>query len=1343
MTNARPRLSFAPEALEPRVLLAVDPVTTDHPVWFARPGEAVVDGNLNDQAWASAYTVRRSAAFKDNQYADVKFLFGQNGLYVGWDIRDEFIFADGIGNAGVTFAWMVEEDDSMTVYFDPDNSRDELFADADRALAINLGSQADYLAQSGGTVRIAPSNRPLPTAKWVKGNAANPASPVFAESNGLFPTGLTYATVINGTINSGSVRDANPANRDVGWTTEMFFPWAAIGLPARPANGAVIGMNFDIIFDDDGGTRSAVNNGASKDRFVLPGIVDDNILGAHSSYHATLAGLRGPVNYAELVFVDPAVGTVPPAIAAVTSANTTGYGTQLRFLAPGSNGTAGHVAGYEIRYSNTPINSEAAWLAATKFENSYTPRLRGQQENLRIVGLSPSTTYHFAVRSIDGAGNLGALGSATTTVTTQSTTQDVSGGRRVFPSPMGRTYVTENGQPFVPVGDHLGLPWNFTRSLYPGDVWDPINNQYVNFSTTTPYEGPADPYFDTLRDRGINLMRVYLELQNYNYEQGQMDISRGTYWLEYPRGVFNNNMRGFMLNVLREATERNMYILFSPFDTFSFDDSFNTEFPWSLTNGGSLRNINEFFQRDANNDGESDTLAYSKARMTQLVNWINQPEFAPYRHSIFGWEPMSEWESNWTQNAEGDFKPSQNLLYQDAGRETEYRRRTIWMDDLGEHIKSLAPNTMLLNSTISRDPRGPINRQVHLSRVYDSLTPHLYTVSNLEPVNSPDTDLTVRPAVENAQLTAFWVNYTHDRRPIINGEWGNSRADWLASLLPDGTVVSKGLPSYNVDTRYTMRTDEAITRTMMWSGLASGQAGMGLRIANTELNIDLGGNQNQGLILTDTMRRLQRTFADFVRGTSLSIDFGRFNADPLAGRLTAASAAGKRLLAWGTADDTQGVAYVLHDTRRTTGSVTDGTVTITGLRPDSVFDVEFWSTAVGTTTPIRSVSAFSPRGSIELTLPTFTEDVAIKFKARPGTGTTQQIVSVNFNTLLVTFALDLGGQPIASIVNTATGGAPTTNDVAGVSGFTGRVVDMTPFVWNGQVHLAATDTNHQLWLFSGNPTTGVWTTQNLTARIGAPGITNDLTHYLPSWQAIHITGLDARGHAVAYWIAPSQAEWNFVDLTETFNGQTMAGGLSGFVTGWDALNVAGLNANGEVIVYWWAPGLTAWQTLNMTTDFSGQRLTGQLDAFVTPWGALNIAGLTAQGDVYTYWWAPGLSAWQLANLTQITATPPMAAGIEVAVGTAGDMSIFGLDATNNLRMVRWTPTGDQTWRGSDVRARSNGPIVTTPLGSSSTGNSLLLGARASSATSRNLFLFTYSISGDTWVATDTGLPIGG
>ena len=56
---------------------------------------------------------------------------------------------------------------------------------------------------------------------------------------------------------------------------------------------------------------------------------------------------------------------------------------------------------YDIRFSLSPINTEAAWQAATQVGNPPPPGPPGSPETLVVIGLNPCTVYYFAIKAAD------------------------------------------------------------------------------------------------------------------------------------------------------------------------------------------------------------------------------------------------------------------------------------------------------------------------------------------------------------------------------------------------------------------------------------------------------------------------------------------------------------------------------------------------------------------------------------------------------------------------------------------------------------------------------------------------------------------------------------------------------------------------------------------------------------------------------------------------------------------------------------------------------------------------------------------------------------------------------
>jgi lysophospholipase L1-like esterase len=80
----------------------------------------------------------------------------------------------------------------------------------------------------------------------------------------------------------------------------------------------------------------------------------------------------------------------------------------LGWAAPGDDGAAGRALRYDLRYAEAPI-TETSFRDAIRFDDEPAPGPAGALESLRISGLAPGRTYHFALRVVDDAANRSQL----------------------------------------------------------------------------------------------------------------------------------------------------------------------------------------------------------------------------------------------------------------------------------------------------------------------------------------------------------------------------------------------------------------------------------------------------------------------------------------------------------------------------------------------------------------------------------------------------------------------------------------------------------------------------------------------------------------------------------------------------------------------------------------------------------------------------------------------------------------------------------------------------------------------------------------------------------------------
>jgi len=76
----------------------------------------------------------------------------------------------------------------------------------------------------------------------------------------------------------------------------------------------------------------------------------------------------------------------------------------LTWTSPKSTTKWGPATQYDIRFSLSPISTNADWLAATQLANPPTPQPPGSPETLLVIGLNPCTVYYFAIKAADAGG---------------------------------------------------------------------------------------------------------------------------------------------------------------------------------------------------------------------------------------------------------------------------------------------------------------------------------------------------------------------------------------------------------------------------------------------------------------------------------------------------------------------------------------------------------------------------------------------------------------------------------------------------------------------------------------------------------------------------------------------------------------------------------------------------------------------------------------------------------------------------------------------------------------------------------------------------------------------------
>lgn len=249
-----------------------------------------------------------------------------------------------------------------------------------------------------------------------------------------------------------------------------------------------------------------------------------------------------------------------------------------------------------------------------------------------------------------------------------------------------------------------------------------------------------------------------------------------------------------------------------------------------------------------------------------------------------------------------------------------------------------------------------------------------------------------------------------------------------------------------------------------------------------------------------------------------------------------------------------------------------------------------------------------------------------------------------------------------------------------------------------QLHVAGISDEGNLVIYSNGQGAGSeWSFHDISAAdllpngLSTPDWVGDLVSYTTAWNGLNIAGLDADGNIQVAWWAPGLGHWVVNNLSEITGAPSIASGLTAYVTPWGGINLAGLDENGAVTVTWWAPdrGAGNWATDNLTEQIDGPRLTGEnISSYVAPWGGLNIAGMDEQGEITVYWWAPdrGPGNWAATPLTAgLDPSQPRPVSLMSARAADVQFNLFGKSEEGELVRLWWQP-GESEWSFQDLPA---------------------------------------------------------
>ncbi|HEX7877782.1 MAG TPA: hypothetical protein VF720_00130 [Candidatus Eisenbacteria bacterium] len=99
----------------------------------------------------------------------------------------------------------------------------------------------------------------------------------------------------------------------------------------------------------------------------------------------------------------------PAAITDLAQVSAGLHSIRLGWTATGNDGSTGTATSYEMRYSSSPITTEVEFANATPVTGMPSPTVAGSHQEKDVTGLTPGTTYYFAIVALDVAFNRSPL----------------------------------------------------------------------------------------------------------------------------------------------------------------------------------------------------------------------------------------------------------------------------------------------------------------------------------------------------------------------------------------------------------------------------------------------------------------------------------------------------------------------------------------------------------------------------------------------------------------------------------------------------------------------------------------------------------------------------------------------------------------------------------------------------------------------------------------------------------------------------------------------------------------------------------------------------------------------
>jgi M6 family metalloprotease-like protein len=199
----------------------------------------------------------------------------------------------------------------------------------------------------------------------------------------------------------------------------------------------------------------------------------------------------------------------------------------------------------------------------------------------------------------------------------------------------------------------------------------------------------------------------------------------------------------------------------------------------------------------------------------------------------------------------------------------------------------------------------------------------------------------------------------------------------------------------------------------------------------------------------------------------------------------------------------------------------------------------------------------------------------------------------------------------------------------------------------------------------------------------------------------HVAGVSRSGDLLIFYWSSRSGVWRVVNASQEA-GQRVQGSLTSWLTSdgpYTVEHVAGTNAAGDLLVFYWSPRHGRWRVVNASSE-AGQKAQGSLTSWLTVSGDFtveHVAAASPAGDLLVFYWSPRRGRWQVANATRearAEAVTGAAAAYQYGAEAENVEVVVARGRSGELLTYWWRPS--LGWQALDLAPAGNSPVGSEP-----------------------------------------------